>query len=35
VVYGQGHVPILQQFVDSSPDFCRVDPLPYLQGEGE
>lgn len=31
VVYGQGHIPILQDLVEDSPDFCRVSPLPYLK----
>ncbi len=30
IVYGQGHIPILRDFVIESPDFCSVDPLPYL-----
>ena len=32
VVYGQGHIPILRDLVESSPLFCLVDPLPYLRG---
>lgn len=31
VVYGQGHIPILRDFVIESPDFCAEDPLPFLR----
>ena len=30
VVYGMGHIPILKDLVVSSPDYCTVDPLPFL-----
>lgn len=33
VVYGQGHIPLLRQFVTESPDLCLVDPLPFLIDE--
>lgn len=32
VVYGQGHIPMLQQFVSEHSDFCVENPLPYLRG---
>ena len=31
VIYGQGHIQLLQRFVIDSPYFCRTDALPYLQ----
>ncbi|REJ79308.1 MAG: hypothetical protein DWQ47_00780 [Acidobacteria bacterium] len=31
VIYGQGHIPIIKQLVESSPDYCTVDPLPFLK----
>ncbi|NNE65891.1 MAG: hypothetical protein HKN33_04935 [Pyrinomonadaceae bacterium] len=33
VVYGQGHIPILKDLVESSPEFCYTDPLPFLKEE--
>ena len=33
VVFGQGHIPLLRQFVIDSPDLCLVDPLPFLVDE--
>ncbi|QQS42816.1 MAG: hypothetical protein IPM63_07750 [Acidobacteriota bacterium] len=35
VIYGQGHIPILKHLVESSPDYCTVDPLPYLEERNE
>ena len=35
VIYGMGHIPILKDLVQSSPDFCTVDPLPYLREKGK
>jgi hypothetical protein len=32
VVYGQGHIPLLQQLVSEHSDFCVANPLPYLRG---
>ena len=31
VIYGMGHIPIIKDLVEDSPDFCTVDPLPYLK----
>jgi len=31
IIYGQGHIKILSDLVVESPDFCLVDPLPYLK----
>ncbi len=31
IIYGQGHIKILRDLVVESPDFCLVDPLPYLK----
>lgn len=31
VVYGQGHIKILRDLVIEAPDYCIVDPLPYLR----
>src|SRR5690606_38024758 len=31
VVYGQGHVPILRDFVSQRPELCVENPLPYLE----
>lgn len=31
IIYGQGHIKILKDLVVESPDFCLVDPLPYLK----
>ncbi len=30
VLYGQGHIPVLRQFVADSPDYELVDPAQYL-----
>jgi hypothetical protein len=35
VIYGQGHIPILRELVQASPDFCLEDSLPYLEGEAK
>lgn len=32
VVYGQGHIPILQQLVIEHSGYCVEDPIPYLEG---
>lgn len=31
VIYGQGHIKILRDLVIEAPDYCVVDPLPYLR----
>ena len=31
LLIGAGHLPILRQFAADSPQFCLVDPIPYLQ----
>ena len=31
VIYGQGHIPIIKHLVESSPEYCTVDPLQYLK----
>lgn len=31
LLFGQSHVPIIQQFVEDSPFYCVEDPLPYLK----
>lgn len=31
VVFGQGHIKTLRDFVIQHPDFCVVDPLPFLR----
>lgn len=31
VIYGQGHIPTLRDFATHHPDFCLVDPLPFLE----
>jgi hypothetical protein len=31
VIYGQGHIKILRDLVVESPDYCVVDPLPFLK----
>ena len=35
IIYGQGHIPIIQALVDDSFKYCRVDPLPYLKEKKE
>lgn len=30
VIYGQGHVPILNQLIDADPRFCRIDMAGFL-----
>lgn len=31
LLFGQSHIPIIQQFVEDSPFYCVEDPLPYLK----
>jgi hypothetical protein len=35
LVIGSGHVRILKQILEITPQLCPVDPIPYLTGEAE
>ncbi len=31
LLFGQSHIPLIQQFIEDSPFYCTEDPLPYLK----